>query len=178
MMTTLAEGERVRLGTIWVVLLVIAVAVVVLGLVAKSKSGGGAARRFKAKALMTPNELEFLGRLEAAVPELRFHCQVAMGALLDPQTPKREDARAHMSARGMFSQKIVDFVAQHRSTARLLRSSSWTIERITRPRTRAGMQCCGRPTTKSSVGSRRRSRTIERFGKHSLSQGGRLPARR
>ena len=101
-------------------MLVIAVAVVVLGLVAKSKSGGGAARRFKAKAFMTPNELEFLSRLEAAVPELRFHCQVAMGALLDPQTPKREDARAYMSARGMFSQKIVDFVAQHRSTGEVV----------------------------------------------------------
>ena len=69
---------------------------------------------------MTPNELEFLGRLEAAVPELRFHCQVAMGTLLDPEVAKRQDARAHMSARGMFSQKIVDFVAQHRSTGEVV----------------------------------------------------------
>jgi hypothetical protein len=43
--------------------------------------------KFKAKPLLTANELEFFGRLEAAVPELRFCPQVAMGALIDPAVP-------------------------------------------------------------------------------------------
>ena len=69
--------------------------------------------KFKSKTLLTPNELEFLGRLEAAAPELRFFAQVAMTALLDPAVP-RSDGKAYYRLRGMFSQKIVDFVAQRR----------------------------------------------------------------
>ncbi len=72
------------------------------------------AARFKAKALLTPNELEFLTRLEAAAPELRFHAQVFMGAVLVATISRKADAKAHMSARGRFSQKIIDFVAQLR----------------------------------------------------------------
>ncbi|HWI81747.1 DUF2726 domain-containing protein [Ramlibacter sp.] len=84
--------------------------------VLKAKLAGteGAAGKFKAKPLLTANELEFLARLEAAVPELRFCPQVAMGALLDPAVP-RSDRKAYYRLRGMFSQKIVDFVAQARS---------------------------------------------------------------
>ena len=70
--------------------------------------------KFKSKTLMTANELEFLTRLEEAVPEWRFHAQVAMGAILDPVVA-RQDGKAYFRARGMFSQKIVDFVAQSRS---------------------------------------------------------------
>lgn len=84
--------------------------------VLKAKLAGQqtAQAKFKQKALLTPNELEFLGRLEAAAPELRFFPQVAMGALLDPAVP-RSDGKAYYRLRGMFSQKIVDFVAQRRS---------------------------------------------------------------
>lgn len=74
------------------------------------------AGKVRSHALLTRNELEFLSRLEAAVPELRFHSQVAMGALLEPAFPKKLDPRAYMSIRGTFSQKIVDFVAQDRTT--------------------------------------------------------------
>lgn len=111
-----------RLGVGWVVLCVMALAVVVLLLAAKAKSRtrGSASRRFKAKTFMTPNELEFLQRLETAVPELRFHAQVAMGALLSTETAKQENPREHMSSRNMFSQKIVDFVAQHKSTGEVV----------------------------------------------------------
>jgi hypothetical protein len=80
---------------------------------AKLAGGTGTEAKFKAKALLTPNELEFLARLEAAAPELRFFPQVAMGALLEPAVP-RSDGKAYYSLRGMFSQKIVDFVAQRR----------------------------------------------------------------
>lgn len=84
--------------------------------VLKAKLAGqqSAGAKFKQKTLLTPNELEFLGRLEAAAPELRFFPQVAMGALLDPAV-SRSDGKAYYRLRGMFSQKIVDFVAQRRS---------------------------------------------------------------
>ena len=81
---------------------------------AKLAGNGQADAKFKPKALLTANELEFLGRLEAAVPELRFCPQVSMGALLDPAV-SRSDGKAYYRLRGMFSQKIVDFVAQRRS---------------------------------------------------------------
>ena len=75
--------------------------------------------KFKRKSLLTANELEFLSRLELAVPEWRFHAQVAMGAILDP-TVARQDAKAYFRARGMFSQKIVDFVAQNRADGSIM----------------------------------------------------------
>ena len=78
---------------------------------ASNKDADGA--QFKAKPMLTPNELEFLGRLELAMPELRFCPQVAMGALMDPAVP-RQDGKAYFRLRGMFAQKIVDFVAQNR----------------------------------------------------------------
>jgi very-short-patch-repair endonuclease len=93
----------------------VAAAIAVGVALVKARLGGaGAAPKFKRKALLTPNEAEFLGRLEAAAPELRFCPQVAMGALLDPAV-SRSDRRAYFRARGMFSQKIVDFVAQSRA---------------------------------------------------------------
>ena len=78
-----------------------------------------AGAKFKAKSLLTANELEFLGRLEAAAPELRFFPQVAMGALLDPAVP-RSNSKAYYRLRGMFSQKIVDFVAQARNDGSII----------------------------------------------------------
>ncbi len=101
-----------RIGLMLVVVaLFVLMTAAALALKWKAAQGG---KRFKSKPFLTPNELEFLNRLEQSVPELRFHAQVAMGALLEPTTAKRSDARAHMSARGAFSQKIVDYVAQRR----------------------------------------------------------------
>ena len=76
--------------------------------------------KVKARVFLTANEFEFLNRLEAAVPEARFHAQVAMGALLEPAFGKKADPRAYMSLRGTFSQKVVDFVAQDRVSGNLL----------------------------------------------------------
>jgi hypothetical protein len=87
---------------------------------AKLTAGGGEAdEKFKQKALLTANELEFLRRLEAAAPELRFCPQVSMGALLDPAV-SRSDGKAYYRLRGMFSQKIVDFVAQRRNDGAIM----------------------------------------------------------
>lgn len=86
---------------------------------AKDKSTGDGPkvvrRRFKRKAFLTQNEQEFLCRLEDAVPELRFHARVAMGSLLDPAAPRTENEKEFFRLRGMFSQKMVDFVAQSRN---------------------------------------------------------------
>lgn len=93
-------------------------AIAAIAIVIKMKLGSGAISSgatpgFKAKPMLTANELEFLSRLEAATPELRYHSQVSMGALIEPAVSRR-DAKEYFRARGMFSQKIVDFVAQHR----------------------------------------------------------------
>lgn len=95
------------------IIAVIAFAVLKACMGSLSGQAGKGAPEFKAKSFLTPNELEFLGRLEAAVPEYRFHAQVAMGALLDPAV-SRKDAKEFFRVRGMISQKIVDFVAQSR----------------------------------------------------------------
>jgi hypothetical protein len=100
-----------NLGILGAFLMVGAVAFAVLR--AKNTGQGDGEIRFKSRRLLTANELEFLVRLEAAMPELRFCPQVAMGALLDP-TARQSDRRAYFRQRGMFSQKIVDFVAQRR----------------------------------------------------------------
>ncbi len=92
---------------------VIAFAVLKAHMASQSGQAEKGAPEFKAKSFLTPNELEFLGRLEAAVPEYRFHAQVAMGALLDPAV-SRKDAKEYFRLRGMISQKVVDFVAQSR----------------------------------------------------------------
>jgi hypothetical protein len=80
-----------------------------------SSEGGGTSGKFKAKRLLSSNELEFIARLESAAPELRFHAQVSMGAVLDPAVP-RSNGKAYMSIRGMFAQKIIDFVAQDKKS--------------------------------------------------------------
>ena len=95
------------------IIAVIAFAVLKVCMGALSGQAGKGLPEFKAKPFLTPNELEFLGRLEAAVPEYRFHAQAAMGALLDPAV-SRKDAKEFFRVRGMISQKIVDFVAQSR----------------------------------------------------------------
>lgn len=100
---------------------VIAIGAVVLKakLAAQGAGSESAKDRFKAKPLLSPNELEFLGRLEAAVPELRICPQVAMGSILDPGIP-RSEGKAYMRLRGMFAQKFVDFVAQDRKSGAIV----------------------------------------------------------
>ena len=92
--------------------------VVVIGLFlarfSRSEAAPPTGHQFKPKVLLSPNELEFLVRLETAVPELRFLAQVAMGALLNPIAP-RQDAKTYYRQRAMFAQKIVDYVAQRRT---------------------------------------------------------------
>jgi hypothetical protein len=87
---------------------------------ARLASGVKDTSRFKAKTFLPPNELEFFHRLEASVPELRFHAQVAMGSVLDPAVSKKQSPKAYISARGRFSRKIIDFVAQRRDNGTIV----------------------------------------------------------
>lgn len=87
----------------------------------KTNEGSVAVKvKVKAKPLLTENELEFLNRLEEAAPQLRFHAQTGMGAILQPAISKKDDARLFMSIRGTFSQNLVDFVAQKKDTGEIV----------------------------------------------------------
>ena len=104
------------LTSIIFVLLVLAVlGFAVLKAKLENQSGSVGEGKYKAKALLTENELEFLGRLESAAPELRFHSQVSMGALIEPDVSRKNNGKDYYRLRGMISQKIVDYVAQNRN---------------------------------------------------------------
>lgn len=62
------------------------------------------------KALLTPNEKEFFGRLKKAAEALNLEVvpQVSMGALLDVSLPQEHPL--YWPLRKRFSQKIIDFV--------------------------------------------------------------------
>jgi len=73
---------------------------------------------FQEKPFLTENELEFLHRMELAMPEIRFHAQVSMGALINPAATKGD--KDFNRLRRKFAQKIVDFVAQDRRSGRVI----------------------------------------------------------
>ena len=71
-----------------------------------------------AKPLMTAREEAVMDALEILLPAHRIHAQVALGALLMP--PRKTARRKRHVARNGFSQKIVDFVVQDRTTGRVV----------------------------------------------------------
>ena len=97
-----------------------ALVIVALGAIALLAMRRGRGPQVKARPLMTENETEFLNRLEAAAPELRFHAQTCMGALLEPVVSRGADRTAYYRIRGAFGQKIVDYVAQRRDDGRIV----------------------------------------------------------
>ncbi len=62
--------------------------------------------RYQAQDILTPNELEFFGRLRRAAPELYFFPQVAMSALVSPVP---SESKHRMAAFRRISQKRVDY---------------------------------------------------------------------
>lgn len=62
---------------------------------------------YKAKSILTPNEIEFFNRLVSALPGYVVLSQVAMSALIEPRT---QDPKEYMRRRVKFAQKYVDFV--------------------------------------------------------------------
>lgn len=71
----------------------------------------GAAPAYKRRAIMTENEMEFFGRLVAALPEHYIFPQVAMAALLEPAAADRK--RAH-GDRLRIAQQRIDYVVCNR----------------------------------------------------------------
>lgn len=71
-----------------------------------------------AKPFLTPRETAMLVILEQLLPHCRIHAQVAMGALLE--APRVAGRKRRPADRNAFAQKIVDFVAQDRSTGAIL----------------------------------------------------------
>lgn len=88
---------------------VLIIAVVLIGLVlAKAKQGKGSdSANYKRRALMTDNELEFFGRLVAALPDHYIFPQVSMGALLEPTSADKKQAH---SDRLRIAQQRIDYV--------------------------------------------------------------------
>lgn len=68
--------------------------------------------RVKARALLTDNELDFVLRLQEALPEFHILPQVSMGALMEPDLDDEDivEPGRFLSIRGRFAQKVVDFV--------------------------------------------------------------------
>lgn len=64
------------------------------------------------KALLTPNEREFFGRLCRALPEFHVFTQVAMSAIVD--TARMAPASVRTSARNRFDRKVIDYVVVRR----------------------------------------------------------------
>jgi hypothetical protein len=72
---------------------------------ASSEKPGG--YKYKAKKLMTANELEFFDRLIQALPEYYVFPQVSFGAILQADMP---DPKQQHGARLTFAQKMADYV--------------------------------------------------------------------
>jgi len=90
-----------------IVLAVVFVVVVLMALTFAKIKTGDRAGKYKSRALMTDNELEFFGRLVAALPGHYIFPQVAMSALLD--TASSDKKIAH-SDRLRIAQQRVDYV--------------------------------------------------------------------
>ena len=65
-----------------------------------------AQQRYRRRAVMTPNEMEFYGRIARALPGMHVCPQVAMHALIEPTSP---DAKLRLIDFRRISQKIVDY---------------------------------------------------------------------
>jgi hypothetical protein len=86
---------------VFIILVIVAVSAVV------KLTEGGKAGGYKQGKLMTDNELEFFGRLVAALPDHFIFPQVAMSALLQPSSTDRKQANID---RLRIAQQRVDYV--------------------------------------------------------------------
>jgi hypothetical protein len=100
-----------------VVLVVLAVLAIVI-LVVLQKSTGNGDLPVTARPLMSARERKALEAIKACMPHCRVHAQVAMGALVNVRPGVDRKRRA--AVRNIFSQKIVDFVLEERSSGRVL----------------------------------------------------------
>ena len=75
-------------------------------------------RVYRARPLMTDNELEFFARLEQALPDCKVFTQVAMSGLLDVTLPSSHPH--YWRARAAFDRKRIDYVVCTRNGNRLI----------------------------------------------------------
>lgn len=87
------------------------VALVLIALTLARVKTGDRAGKYKRRDLMTANELEFFGRLVAALPDHYIFPQVAMSALLEASS---SDKRVAQSDRLRIAQQRVDYVVSNR----------------------------------------------------------------
>lgn len=73
-----------------------------------SRAGGRRRGIFRARQLMTDNEIEFFARLKAALPDCAIFSQVAMSAVLDVTLPQNH--REYWPTRSKFDRKRMDYV--------------------------------------------------------------------
>jgi hypothetical protein len=98
------------MNTVLVLPLVVALAML-LGLVLRQGKKRGHDPAYKSRAIMTENEMEFFGRLVAALPEHYIFPQVGMTALLESAAANR--GHAH-SDRLRIAQQRIDYVVCNR----------------------------------------------------------------
>lgn len=111
----------------WAVLLLVAVGVIYVIVLLRRERGEdeGIADTVltipvKSRKFMTETELKFLALLEQALPELRFHAQVSMGALLEPSVKQFQKGSGYHSIRNRFNRKMIDFVGQCRQQGHVI----------------------------------------------------------
>ena len=92
-------------------LLLLLALVLLVGLVSARAKKGAPEGKYKRRDIMTDNEMEFFGRLVAALPDHYIFPQVAMSALLDPAAGDRK--RAHAD-RLRIAQQRTDYVVCNR----------------------------------------------------------------
>jgi len=95
----------------FVVLPILLVLALLMGLVSASAKKRVPEGKYKRRDIMTDNEMEFFGRLVAALPEHYIFPQVAMPALLDPVAGDRK--QAHVD-RLRIAQQRIDYVVCNR----------------------------------------------------------------
>ncbi|EZP51336.1 DUF2726 domain-containing protein [Sphingomonas sp. RIT328] len=105
------------------VTLIIAIGIVFLFLsvglkLATTRQTGRSGPAPVAKPFLSAREAAMLDVLEQLLPHCRIHAQVAMGALLE--APRVAGRKRRPADRNAFAQKIVDFVAQDRTTGAIL----------------------------------------------------------
>lgn len=87
----------------YALLIVLGAAAIIVVILMPAKQRQGAYRR---RPLMTPNEVEFYGRISRALVDLHVCPQVAMHALIEPTSM---NSKTHLADFRRVSQKIVDY---------------------------------------------------------------------
>lgn len=94
----------------WLIALAVLVLLLILLLPARP--------RFAPKPLLTKNEIEFLGRLHSALPELAIFPQVALRAIVRPGSPS--SARAYGREASLIGAKHCDYLICRPATCEIV----------------------------------------------------------